>query len=154
MLSIFIIVYMCTLFVICAHYLCTLFVRCALYLLFVHIICYLCILFVICAHYLLFVHIICYLCTWFFICAHYLLFVLFRYYLCCSVYCLCVNVYYHRVTTQLQLINISHHIIINLCMFQATMGPSPWEATVFMRHLVRVILCGWLSGMQAVIQTE
>jgi hypothetical protein len=28
------------------------------------------------------------------------------YYLCCSVYCLCVNVYCHRVTTQLQLINI------------------------------------------------
>jgi hypothetical protein len=27
-------------------------------------------------------------------------------YLCCSVYCLCVNVYCHRVTTQLQLINI------------------------------------------------
>jgi hypothetical protein len=26
--------------------------------------------------------------------------------LCCSVYCLCVNVYCHRVTTQLQLINI------------------------------------------------
>jgi hypothetical protein len=25
------------------------------------------------------------------------------------VYCLCVNVYCHRVTTQLQLINISHH---------------------------------------------
>jgi hypothetical protein len=32
-------------------------------------------------------------------------------YLCCSVYCLCVNVYCHRVTTQLQLINISYHII-------------------------------------------
>jgi hypothetical protein len=29
-------------------------------------------------------------------------------YLCCSVYCLCVNVYCHRVTTQLQLINISN----------------------------------------------
>jgi len=26
------------------------------------------------------------------------------------VYCLCVNVYCHRVTTQLQLINISYHI--------------------------------------------
>ena len=26
-------------------------------------------------------------------------------------YCLCVNVYCHRVTTQLQLINISYHII-------------------------------------------
>jgi hypothetical protein len=28
-------------------------------------------------------------------------------YLCCSMYCLCVNVYCHRVTAQLQLINIS-----------------------------------------------
>ena len=27
----------------------------------------------------------------------------------CSMYCLCVNVYYHRVTTQLQLINVSYH---------------------------------------------
>jgi hypothetical protein len=35
-----------------------------------------------------------------------LLFGLFGCYLCCSVYCLCVNVYCHRVTTQLQLINI------------------------------------------------
>jgi len=26
-------------------------------------------------------------------------------------YCLCVNVYCHRVTTQLQLINISYHIV-------------------------------------------
>ena len=32
---------------------------------------------------------------------------LFGCYLCCSMYCLCVNVYCHRVTTQLQLINIS-----------------------------------------------
>jgi len=32
---------------------------------------------------------------------------LFVCYLCCSMYCLCVNVYCHRVTTQLQLINIS-----------------------------------------------
>ena len=31
-------------------------------------------------------------------------FVLFGCYLCCSIYCLCVNVYCHRVTTQLQLI--------------------------------------------------
>jgi hypothetical protein len=38
---------------------------------------------------------------------HYLLFGLFGCNLCFSVYCLCVNVYCHRVTTQLQLINIS-----------------------------------------------
>jgi len=28
------------------------------------------------------------------------------------------------------------------------MGPSSGETTVFMRHLILVILCGWLSGMQ------
>jgi glucan phosphoethanolaminetransferase (alkaline phosphatase superfamily) len=37
---------------------------------------------------------------------------LFDCYLCCSVYCLCLNVYCHRVTTQLQLINIIIIIII------------------------------------------
>ena len=37
-----------------------------------------------------------------------LLYVLFVLY--CSMYCLCVNVYCHRVTTQLQLTNISYHI--------------------------------------------
>jgi len=42
---------------------------------------------------------------------HYLYFVLFGCYLCCSAYCLCANVYCHRVTTQLQLINISYHTI-------------------------------------------
>jgi len=32
--------------------------------------------------------------------------------LCCSAYCLCVNVYYcHRLSTQLQLTNISYRII-------------------------------------------
>ena len=39
-----------------------------------------------------------------FICVVRLLFVF-------SMYCLCVNVYYHRVTTKLQLINISYHSI-------------------------------------------
>ena len=34
----------------------------------------------------------------------YILFVLY-----CSMYCLCVNVYCHRVTTQLKLTNISYH---------------------------------------------
>jgi hypothetical protein len=42
--------------------------------------------------------------------SHYLLFVLFGCYFCCSVYCLCVNVCCYRLTTQLQLINISYHI--------------------------------------------
>jgi hypothetical protein len=36
-----------------------------------------------------------------------LLFVLFGCHLCCSMYCFCVNVYCHRVTTQVQLMNIS-----------------------------------------------
>jgi len=45
------------------------------------------------------------------ICVVRLLFVLFGCYLCCSIYCLYVNVYCHRVTTQLQLINISYTII-------------------------------------------
>jgi hypothetical protein len=51
------------------------------------------------------------LCCSVVICVVRLLFVLFGCYLCCSVYCLCVNVYCHRVTTQLQLTNISYHII-------------------------------------------
>ena len=33
-------------------------------------------------------------------------------------------------------------------MFRATMCTSSGETTVFMRHLVLVILCGWLTGMQ------
>jgi hypothetical protein len=33
-------------------------------------------------------------------------------------------------------------------MFLGTMCPSSGETSVFMRHLVLVILCGWLSGMQ------
>ena len=42
----------------------------------------------------------------------YVLFVLYR-----SMYCLCVNVYCHRVTTQLQLTNISYHIIRKFSCF-------------------------------------
>ena len=37
---------------------------------------------------------------------------------------------------------------MNLYMFRATMCPSSAETPVFMRHLVLVILYGWLSGMQ------
>jgi len=33
-------------------------------------------------------------------------------------------------------------------MFRTTMCPSSGETTVFMRHLVLVILCAWLSGIQ------
>jgi len=34
-----------------------------------------------------------------------------------------------------------------LYMFRATTYPSSGETTVFLRHLVLVILCGWLSGI-------
>ena len=37
-------------------------------------------------------------------------------------------------------------------MFRANVGPSPGETTVFLLHLVLVILCGLLSGMQGGIQ--
>jgi hypothetical protein len=39
-------------------------------------------------------------------------------------------------------------------MFLATMGPLSGETTVFMRHLVLVVLCGYLSGMQGGFTTE
>jgi hypothetical protein len=50
-----------------------------------------------------------------------LLFVLFVCYLCCSVYYLCVNVYCHRVTTQLQLINI----LLFITLMQGTYNSVP-----------------------------
>ena len=43
-------------------------------------------------------------------------FVLFCCFLCCSMYFLCVNVYCHRVKTQLQLINISITLDHFLCL--------------------------------------
>jgi hypothetical protein len=52
------------------------------------------------------------------ICVVRMLFVLFGCYLCCSMYCLCVNVYCHRVTTQLQLINVSYHINLRLSVLK------------------------------------
>ena len=39
-------------------------------------------------------------------------------------------------------------LISFLYTFQVTMCPSSGETTVFMRHLVLVILCGGLSGIQ------
>jgi len=35
-------------------------------------------------------------------------------------------------------------MFINLYMFWVTMGPSSGETTVFLQHLVLVILYGWL----------
>ena len=49
--------------------------------------------------------------------------------------------------------NFFFSIFINHYMFRATMCPSSGETTVFMRHLVFVILCGGLSGMQVAYQT-
>ena len=43
----------------------------------------------------------------------YVLFILY-----CSMYCLCVNVYCHQVTTQLQLTNISYHIIYHIISYR------------------------------------
>jgi len=55
---------------------------------------------------------------------------------------------YKLVNTTNLLHNFFLSIFINLCMFRATMCPSSGETTVFLRHLILVILCGWLSGMQ------
>ena len=45
--------------------------------------------------------------------------------------------------------NLVHNLfLVYLSMFRATMCPSSGDTTVFMRHLLLVILCGWLSGMQ------
>jgi hypothetical protein len=74
----------------------------------------------------------CYLCCGCYLCQ--LLFVLLVVIcvvgcnLSCSIYCLCVNVYCHRVTTQMQLINISYHIKfrVKVCMEAV----STWEALV------------------------
>ena len=38
-------------------------------------------------------------------------------------------------------------------MFRSTMCPSSGETTVFLRHLVLVILCGWLSGCRVFYST-
>ena len=46
------------------------------------------------------------LCCFKIVVLFYVLFVLYR-----SMYCLCVNVYCHRVTTQLQLTNISYQVM-------------------------------------------
>jgi hypothetical protein len=45
-------------------------------------------------------------------------------------------------------------IFINLYMFRATTCPSSGVTIVFMRHLVLVILCGWLSGIHSTVHTR
>jgi hypothetical protein len=51
---------------------------------------------------------------------------------CCSVYCLCVNVHCHRVTSQLQLINISYHI--NNEYYQRYLGISECPSEIRTYH--------------------
>jgi hypothetical protein len=70
-----------------------------------------------------------FLCCSMYFCVVLCIFVLFYVFLCCSMYfcvvlyifvsfyvlfvCICVLNYCHRVATQLQLTNISHHIVIS-----------------------------------------
>jgi hypothetical protein len=70
-----------------------------------------------------------------------LLFVLFGCYLCCSMYCLCVNVYCHRVTTQLQLINIISYYIIShqACLRRKADGTDIHRVTQFQITPVRIM---------------
>jgi hypothetical protein len=68
-----------------------------------------------------------------------LLFILFGCYLCCSAYCLCVNVYCHRVKTQLQLINITYiYIYICVCVCVCV-----WVCIY--------VFCVWISEQTAII---
>ena len=85
------------------------------------------------------------------------------FYLCCSMYCLCVNLYCHRVTTQLKLINISISIsikpvtvplcrpqtIYSVCRFNAVLT-GPTSATVSSAVTLRILVqfgavrqCSW-----------
>jgi hypothetical protein len=57
-------------------------------------------------------------------------------YLCCSMYCLCVNVYCYRVTTQLQLIGISKPC--NYGILKATYNLwsyAPWKGPLYLSIL-------------------
>ena len=47
--------------------------------------------------------------------------------------------------------NLTHNLFLvylSIPTFRATMGSSSGETAVLLRHLVLVIVCGWLSGMQ------
>ena len=72
-----------------------------------------------------------------------LLYVLFVLY--CSMYCLCVNVYCHRVTTQLQLTNISHHINHLFVLFVFVSQLSCLLSFVFCVYILRCF-CYWPPG--------
>jgi hypothetical protein len=78
--------------------------------------------------------------------------VLFGCYLCCSKYCLCVNVYCHRVTTQLQL-NILYHIcavrllfvlfyVLFVCKCVLPPGDNPTAVKYIISYLCfSVVIC-------------
>jgi hypothetical protein len=70
-----------------------------------------------------------------------LLFGLFGCYLCCSVYCLCVNVYCHRVTTQLQLINILLYYFNNISKWQMRFNSA-------FKGLTYIVANRWLLSQQ------
>ena len=53
--------------------------------------------------------------------------------LCCSKYCLCVNVYCHRVTTQLQLTNI-YHIIYRIIYQFPTIIQKSFHNTIILLY--------------------
>ena len=73
-------------------------------------------------------------------------FVLFGCYLCYSMYFLCVNVYCHRVTTQLQLINISM-----LCYFSCWMSCTlkTYEGNCHLK--ASRAASGWLQVLSAAL---
>ena len=74
----------------------------------------------------------------------YVLFVLYH-----SMYCLCANVYYcHRVTTQLQLTNISYHIMADKCdlCLRLTTWPPPCA------NCLEILVASTLSSPQGLFR--
>ena len=85
-----------------------------------------------------------------------LFFVLFV--LCCSVYCFCVNYFCHRVATQLQLTNISYHIISYFktetpVIYRLQLGPISISAAVKLLSIVSLqywINIKWNAEMKTI----
>jgi hypothetical protein len=59
-----------------------------------------------------------------------------------------------NLVQNLFLVYLFLNIFIYLYTFWVTMCPSSGETTVFMRQLVVVILCGWLTGMHSTLHTR
>jgi len=85
------------------------------------------------------------------ICVVGLLFVLLGCYLCCSMYCLCVNVYCHLVTTQMQLINIISYS--NNAQLATCFGCSEPSSDQFLVHRHGAFNEGAHYGIQYCLQT-